>query len=199
MMQAESFIPSQLSGRNRRLLVEWRRLEEQLSARKDIRLEVIGRNAAMLPVCYEIHYMIRSICGVGNIDSLGQKGCYNPPLFANHFRMRIDLPPSYPSVDGAPVFRFLTVDEAGRSIPHPWHPNIRYFGEMAGRVCLNAVDTFTELAWGVERIAQYLRYEIYHALSEPPYPEDMQVAAWVVRQGEPNEWVYFDQENNDDE
>ena len=52
-------------------------------------------------------------------------------------------------------------------------------------------DTYTDLAWAVERVAQYLRYEIYHAVSEPPYPEDLKVAAWVIRQGEPKEWTVF--------
>ncbi len=107
--------------------------------------------------------------------------------------MQIDLPPGYPCIDSPPALRFLTADENGNPIPHPWHPNIRYFGSFAGRVCINMADSYTDLAWGVERVGQYLRYERYHAVNEPPYPEDMQVAAWVIRQGEPNEWVYFSQ------
>jgi hypothetical protein len=55
-------------------------------------------------------------------------------------------------------------------------------------------DTYTDLVWGVERVGHYLRYDIYHAVSEPPYPEDLKVASWVIRQGEPNEWIYFDNE-----
>ena len=51
-----------------------------------------------------------------------------------------------------------------------------------------------DLAWYVERVALYLRYDLYHAVQEPPYPEDMKVARWVLRQGEPEGWVYFDQE-----
>jgi Tol biopolymer transport system component len=58
---------------------------------------------------------------------------------------------------------------------------------------INLTDTYTDLAWGVERVASYLTYETYHAYQEPPYPEDMKVAAWVLRQGEPNEWIYFNQ------
>ena len=194
MMQSSSFIPEQLSGRNRRLLREWRLLEDRFGGRRDIVVSVADVNAAGLPVRYRVDYRIRSICGVEQVERLGEAGGETPPLFADAFRMDIVLPVNYPCVDGAPEFRFCTQDGAGNPIPHPWHPNIRWFGDMAGRVCLNMDDTYTDLAWGVDRIAGYLRYEVYHAVSEPPYPEDMQVAAWVIRQGEPKEWIYFDHE-----
>ena len=193
MMRSQDFIPDSLSGRNRRLLHEWRTLEERFGARKDVDVQVAACNAAGLPVRYLVEYRLRSICGVENVERLGEPGVENPPLFADGFRMEIELPVNYPCVDGAPVFRFLCSDDGGRPLPHPWHPNIRWFGAMAGRVCLNANDTYTDLAWGVDRIARYLRYDLYHAVAEPPFPEDMQVAAWVVRQGEPREWIYFDQ------
>jgi hypothetical protein len=54
-------------------------------------------------------------------------------------------------------------------------------------------DTYTDLLWGIRRVASYLRYETYHALMESPYPEDLKVAAWVIRQGEPNGWLLFEQ------
>lgn len=175
----------ELSGRNRRLQYEWRKLEERFGARPDIRVSVSAANAQGLPVRYQVEYRIRSICGVEQVDRLGEPGVQNPPRFADRFRMELILPPNYPCVDGAPEFRFCA--------PYPWHPNIRWFGPLAGRVCLNMNDTYTDLAWGVDRIAQYLRYDLYHAVNEPPFPEDQQVAAWVVRQGEPNGWIYFDQ------
>ena len=184
----------EMSGRNRRLQYEWHKLEERFGARPDIVVSVAAANAAGLPVRYEVVYHLRSLCGVEHVARLGEPGVSNPPLFARDFRMEIVLPPSYPCVDGMPQFRFLTADGEGRPIPHPWHPNLRYFGPLAGRVCLNMSDTYTDLAWCVSRIAQYLRYDVYHAVNEPPYPEDMQVAAWVVRQGEPKEWIYFDQD-----
>ena len=193
-MRSCEFIPERLSGRGKRLLAEWRILEDRFDRRSDITVSVGSVGADGLPVRYIVDYSIRSICGVEHLDRLGEAGVSNPPIFADAFRMELVLPANYPCVDGAPMFRFLTNDGDGNPLPHPWHPNIRYFGEMAGRVCLNQDDTYTELAWGVERIAQYLRYERYHAVSEPPYPEDMQVAAWVIRQGEPNEWIYFDQD-----
>ena len=181
-------------GRDRRLRCEWRKLEERLAGRNDIVCQPVAYNAAGLPVRYQVEYRLRSICGVEHLEQFGERDCSHPPIFANRFLMWIDLPEKYPCVDGAPKFCFLTKDESGKNIPHPWHPNIRYFGNFAGRVCINMADTYTDLAWGVERVASYLRYECYHAVSEPPYPEDMQVAAWVIRQGEPNGWVYFSQD-----
>lgn len=195
MRESSRYDKSQLSGRNRRLLYEWQQLEQRLERRHDITCEVIRRNTAGMPTAYLINYQMRSICGVTNMERFGEPGVVNQPQYATGYKMRIDLPEGYPSVDAPPVFRFMIQDEKGQPIPHPWHPNIRYFGDFAGRVCINMVDTYTDLIWGVERVAQYLRYDLYHAVSEPPYPEDLKVAAWVIRQGEPNEWIYFDQTN----
>jgi len=193
MKSSSDFIPSELTGRNRRLLYEWRKLEERLSHRCDIICRVVGTNAVGLPICYHVEYHLHSICGVTDIEHFGEPGIAHQPIFADRFMMQIDLPALYPCVDAPPAFHFLTADEAGQPIPHPWHPNIRYFGDMAGRVCINMADTYTDLIWGVERVGQYLRYEIYHAIVEPPYPEDLKVADWVLRQGEPNGWIYFNQ------
>ena len=140
---------------------------ERLSGRSDITVRVGRTNQAALPTEYVVKYDIRSICG---IDASGT------PLFAPCFTMKITLPPDYPQIDAPPEFRFV---EADGSRHLPWHPNIRYYDDMAGRVCLN----------------MYLRYELYHALPTPPYPEDLKVAEWVRKQGEPNEWIFFDQDN----
>ena len=191
-MNSRDYDSKALKGRNRRLLTEWRRLEQCLENRHDIQLQVIRRNAEGLPISYLVTYQLRSICGVSNLEHFGERGVSNEPVYATGYQMRIDIPDGYPSVDCPPVFRFLTCDEQGTPIPHPWHPNIRWFGDFAGRVCINMADTYTDLAWGVDRVAQYLRYDTYHAISEPPYPEDLKVASWVIRQGEPNEWIYFD-------
>lgn len=183
-----------VSGKNRRLLAEWQLMEKRLAGRQDISYEITERNAAGMPTGYLVHYQLKSICGVGDVERLDDPRVSNPPLFATGFRMSIQLPDGYPSVDAQPAFQFLTADEQGQPIPHPWHPNIRYFGTFAGRVCINMADTFTDLVWGVLRVADYLRYDVYHAVQEPPYPEDLKVAAWVIMQGEPNGWIYFNQE-----
>lgn len=174
---------AELKGRNRRLAYEQQKLEE-LAARRDwMELSIIGTNGAGVANHYRVIYNIRCMCGVEDIERLGTPGVQNAPIFADRFVMDIEIPYGYPSIDAMPTFRFLTHDE-GKAIPHPWHPNIRWFGDMAGRVCINMPDTYADIAWCVERVARYLRYEIYHAVNEPPYPEDQQVAAWVIRQYE---------------
>ncbi len=194
MKTSSEFTPSALSGRNRRLLYEWRKIEERLERRSDIVCHVASVNAQQLPVSYLVDYHVRSISGVTHLDRFEDPTVSHAPLFASHFVMRIDIPDQYPCVDAPPSFHFLTADAEGHATAHPWHPNIRYFGAMAGRVCINMADTYTDLIWGVERVKQYLTYETYHAIAEPPYPEDLQVASWVLREGEPNGWLSFRQE-----
>lgn len=195
MMESSQYEASKLSGRNRRLLYEWQKLKEGLKGRPDINWRVERTNADGLPVSYRIDYYQRSICGVTDVAHLNEEGVTNKPLYADHFVMMLDLPAKYPCVDGAPVLHFLTADN-GEEMPHPWHPNIRYFGAFAGRVCINMVDTYTDLLWGVRRVAAYLRYDTYHATLEAPFPEDLQVAAWVRQQGEPNGWVRVERIEN---
>ena len=184
----------ELSGRNRRLLNEWKLLDQRLAGRKDMRYRITKRNLNGLPVKYLIEYGIRSICQVNDADKLNKQGSDNSPVFASVFFMQIDIPENYPCIDAPVSFRFLTQDSTGEPIPHPWHPNIRFFGEFAGRVCLNTPDSYTSLAWCVERVALYLCYDLYHAFPEPPYPEDLKVAEWVLKQGEPKGWIFFGQE-----
>ena len=193
-LSPDSWTPAAaLTGRDRRLLYEWRKMDDHLRHRRDIGYAVCERNARGLPTAYRVTYRLRSICGVQRPEEPEEP---NPPVFADTFLMHIGLPDNYPSVDGLPAFRFLTRDDDGRPVPHPWHPNIRYYGEFAGRVCLNMPDTYTDLVWGVERVAHYLRYDLYHARNEAPFPEDLRVAQWVVEQGEPKGWIYFDQPDN---
>ena len=178
-----------MNGRSKRLLNEWQTLQHGLDGRKDISCRVLTTNADGVPDSYLVDYQIRSICGVTDMAQLGTAGISNEPLYADHFTMRIELPANYPQVDGEPVLTFLTHDGRGNALPHPWHPNIRYFGSFAGRVCINMADSYTSLLWAVQRIGAYLRYEVYHATMEPPYPEDLQVATWVRDQGEHNGWT----------
>ncbi len=190
------FDPLSLTGRNRRLLHEWSELDRALASRPELDYRIVQRNAQGLPTGYEVTYHVRSICGVERIERLQETEVSHPPLFATEFCLRITLPEHYPCIDAPAEFRFVTHREE-RKIPHPWHPNIRYFGEFAGRVCLNTPDTYAGLAWCVERISHYLNYDRYHARPEPPYPEDMKVAEWVVREGEPRGWIYFEDQRSE--
>ena len=51
-MQIPDFSSVRLTGRNRRLLHEWKAMEERLQGRDDISYEVRKRNAQGLPVSY---------------------------------------------------------------------------------------------------------------------------------------------------
>lgn len=146
--------------------------------RDDIAVEVTQTTPSGIPTAYRVTYSIRCICGIH--DDLS-------PIFANRFVLEMTLPEGYPQIDAMPQCFFV-------GDVKPWHPNIRYHGEMAGRVCINMPNTNADLSWCLARIALYLRYELYHAINESPYPEDLKVAEWVRHHGEPNEWIFYDQE-----
>ena len=196
MRESSRYVTSQFSGRNRRLLYEWQQLDELLEGRLDISCNVIRRNTAGLPTAYLICYQLKSICGVTDMEHFGEPGVKNMPVYATGYKMRIDLPDCYPSVDAPPSFRFLLHDEQGQSIPHPWHPNIRYSGSFKGHVCLNSKDmgVMASIKSLILRVEQYLKYQDYHAENIYPYPEDQNVAEWVREEAEPNGWTRFPQD-----
>lgn len=183
MKTIDTFDPKTLSGRNRRLLHEWREMTDRIDGSHSVSFSVEETNTIGLPTAYLVNYDLLSISGI-DTDSR--------PIFTRGYKMMIELPDNYPCADGAPHYHFL-VNHNGKPIAHPWHPNIRYYGAFAGRVCLNAPDTYASLAWATMRIAEYLEYNRYHASNIPPYPEDLKVAQWVVELGEPNGWIFFEQ------
>ena len=119
MRESERYADPKFIGRNRRLLNEWRKLEERLENRRDIQLQVVRRNADGLPTGYLVSYQLKSICGVNNLEHFGERGVTNTPVFATGYQMSIDIPDGYPSLDCPAVFRFLTHDDEGNPIPHP--------------------------------------------------------------------------------
>lgn len=183
----EDFEGIAVKGRNARLLVEWQMMSKQFEGDSEVSFSVAKRNFMGLPEAYLVRYDVRSFCGTLPKDGDGLE----KPEVADSFLMEINLPNNYPSADGFPEFRFRTSDDKGANIAHPWHPNIRYHGDFAGRVCLSAAEcgTFTDLAWYVERVRAYLKYEKYNAKNTPPFPEDVVVAQWVEQQAEPNGWI----------
>ena len=170
------------------MFTEWESIERLYGQMGEVYCVVRKRNAKQLPVVYEVIFNIHSFCGVEEPDVNGLQR----PIYADRFLMRINIPNNYPSMDAKLEFKFLTKNMAGEEIPHPWHPNIRYFGDFAGRVCLNAdaCGSYTDLSWYIDRVAHYLRYDTYHAkIGVPPFPEDDKVAEWVTEQGEPYGWI----------
>ncbi|MDR0796827.1 MAG: hypothetical protein LBE79_12400 [Tannerella sp.] len=144
-----------------------------------ITYRITKRNPSGLPLAYEITFRIKSITGVKEPDRQGLQ----KPVFGDNHILRITIPNNYPSADGGyPDFKFVT---------DIWHPNIRFFGEFKGHVCLNfnSSGTSTSLAEFIGKVAAYLRYDEYHALDVEPFPEDPTVAKWVREQAEPQGWV----------
>ena len=174
-------------GRNRRLMHEWSAIDQRFHDDPVISYTITRRNQENLPTQYEVVFKVKSFC---NVEEPDEKGLCKP-ITADVFRMNITIPNNYPAVDSKLEFKFICKDAEGKEIPHPWHPNIRFFGDFAGRVCLNtpACGTFTDLAWYIDRVMLYLKYEKYHALNIPPFPEDNKVAEWILEQAEPQGWI----------
>ena len=179
MDEIELFRSKVRPGRETRLLNEWKRLHEACTASDAVSYTVSKMNVSGLPEAYEIVFRIKSITGVEEADTQGLQ----KPIFGDRHILRISLPNNYPAANGGyPEFKFVT---------DVWHPNVRYFGDFKGRVCLNFDDcvTSTYLTEHVATIAGYLRYETYHARDEYPYPEDRTVARWILEQAEPQGWI----------
>ena len=184
------FNEQELSGRDARLLQEWKELDAVCSKRRatspDIRKPSLSyiirrKNATGLPTEYEIWYRVKSIVGVEDTEPPRK------PIFGNLHKMSVVLPNNYPSADGNPVFTFIT---------DIWHPNIRYAGSFKGHVCLTIKEmgVLASIKDLVLRVERYLKYQMYHAQNTYPYPEDQGVAEWVREEGEPNGWVKFAQD-----
>lgn len=185
-----NFNQKELSGRDRRLLQEWREIDELCSKRKasspnprkpSLSYMIRRKNIMGLPTEYEIWYRCKSIVGVKDSPVPRE------PIFGYLHKLSIILPLSYPSADGNPIFNFRT---------DIWHPNIRHSGSFKGKVCLTIKEmgVLASLKTLVLRVEQYLKYQLYHAQNTYPYPEDQNVAEWVREEGEPNGWTRFGQD-----
>ena len=171
------------TGRDARLFKEWERIDRRYENDQQVKYIIRNRNGMKLPVTYDIIFNIKSIVGVEQANEAGLQ----KPIFGKQHVMRITLPNNYPGADGLPDFTFTT---------DVWHPNIQYFGDFKGHVCLNQADSGvrTRLIDYIDRVINYLTYEDYHAVNEYPYPQDKTVAEWVLEQGEPQNWLHFEQD-----
>jgi len=166
-------------GRETRLFNEWKMIDAEFASNSEICYSITKRNPTGIPLAYEITFHIKSFIGVEEADKQGLQ----KPVFDNKHILHITIPNNYPSADGGyPGFKFVT---------DVWHPNVRFFGQFKGHVCLNFdhSGTSTPLAEFINKVAAYLRYDEYHALDEAPFPEDLTVAQWVREQAEPQEWI----------
>ena len=180
--EIDKFKEKTYSGKDARLFKEWELIDRRYENDEQGSYIIRKRNGLGLPIVYDIVFNVRSIIGVKPADENGLQ----TPVFGDEHIMRITLPNNYPSSDGQPEFSFTS---------NVWHPNIRFFGDFKGRVCLNTGDSgvHTHLVDYIDRVIDYLTYDDYHARNEYPYPEDLDVAEWVLKQGEPQGWVHFKQ------
>ena len=82
-------------GRNRRLMHEWSAIDQRFHDDPDISYLIKKRNPDNLPVQYEFIFKVKSFCNVQEPDENGL--CL--PVFADVFRMNINIPNNYPAVD----------------------------------------------------------------------------------------------------
>lgn len=91
MTPSETIQGIKLAGRNRRLYYEWEKLYSVCQRHHEISLHVEHSNALGLPTTYRIDYQLRSICGVKELERLGEAGVQNLPIFAKGFTLTIEL------------------------------------------------------------------------------------------------------------
>ena len=179
MESIESYQDKVKPGRETRLYNEWKMIDAEYSSHEVISYNITKRSPSGMPLAYEITFHIKSITGVEDPNVQGLQ----KPVFGDTHILHITIPNNYPSADGGyPHFKFVT---------DVWHPNIRFYGEFKGHVCLNFANssTSTSLVEFVGKVVAYLRYDEYHALDEEPFPEDQTVAKWVREQAEPQGWI----------
>ncbi len=169
MMETPVYDFTQLQDpRDKRLATEHQLLHEFCSKTDKIRYETEGKR--MPPEKYLIHYHVKSIVGIEEET--------RAPVFGEHHIIEISLPKAFP-IEGARIYARTDI----------WHPNIKWSGRYKGRVCGN-MESFGKmytLDLLVRRIGQILQYKNYHADKEiSPYPEDFEVADWVIEYAEPS-------------
>jgi len=180
--EIEDYRGKKYSGHDTRIFKEWEMMDQRYRGDKQCEYIIRKRNGAGLPIVFDIIFNIKSIIGVEEADDQGLQ----KPIFGNEHIMRIKLPNNYPDAHSQPEFDFTT---------NVWHPNIQYSGDFKGHVCLNTTDhgVYTSLVTYIDRVIDYLTYEDYLAKNEYPYPQDLEVAEWVLTQAEPQGWIPFTQ------
>jgi hypothetical protein len=169
------------SGKDLRLYNDWQSIIELCKSDNQIFFRVLKtKTGTELPTDYEITFMVKSITGI--LPN-------NMPEFGNKHQILISLPEKYPV--SAPLLRTLSP---------VWHPNVKYLyhppGE--GHICVNMNMVGNEpLSVLVMRTFDIIGYQNYWAKFEMPFPEDLEVAKWVIEHGEPKGWVLQLKEENE--
>jgi len=161
-------MPKYRDPRLRRLEKEYRLLEEFCDQSDLIDFVPFKQKRGFPPERYHITYRVKSIVGIDHNQV---------PIFGEKHVAEITIPPTFP----------LAKQPECKMITPVWHPNIKFDGEYAGRICINegALGHWHTLDMLAERIGEMLQYKNYHAENTAPHPEDGRVALWVREFGEP--------------
>jgi hypothetical protein len=167
-----------------RLATDHIKLHETCARSDRMSYEVVTPHPIMPnpPVAYRITFDVKSITRIDEKDKA--------PVFDEGFAVNVQLPYAsggdpYPY---SPAMLYVDVDHKP-----VWHPNIKYEGDFAGRICGNS-KTFGkayDLGLLAIRIGEILQYKNYLAEHVDPFPEDTAVALWVREYAEPKGIVNY--------
>ena len=104
-----------LPPKARRLAKEHIELHELCKRSDKISYEIVKRVGKMPPTIYRITYKVKSIIGVDENKM---------PIYGDHHVIELKIPTGYPTES---IIPFAVTDI--------WHPNIRWVGELKGRIC----------------------------------------------------------------
>lgn len=160
--------PSFKNPRLNRLADEHNLLHDFCEVADLVSYEAVGAKAGFPPEKYLIHYKVKSITAIGP-DQM--------PVYGDTHTAEITIPARFP----------LAEQPKCKMVSQVWHPNIKFGGEFAGRICINAeaLGHWHTLDMLAERIGEMLQYKNYHAENTHPHPEDATVAKWVREFAEP--------------
>jgi ubiquitin-protein ligase len=151
----------------RRLLVEQERLINLTSRSKFIKIEPVEVVPGMPPDKYVITFTCKGIERINEKDE---------PIAARFHQVAMYISREFPRQE--PHLKWLTPI---------WHPNVDH--DEPHHVCTNNVQNFYSTK-GLDELVLWLgemvQYKRYHAAWLPPYPQDREVAKWVVEYAEPH-------------
>ena len=160
--------------RDNRLIKEFNAIDELCSKTSKIGYEVIETNRRNIPEKIKITYTnVKSIIGIHPDKT---------PVYGHTHEAKLVFPIDFPGTSHPEIF--MTSDI--------WHPNIKSKDPKKGRICINAkqISKYHGVDDLIHRVGELLQYKNYWAIWEPPYPEDEDVAEWVISFAEPNNIVH---------
>ncbi len=154
--------------RDNRLAKEHELLDDFCEQSKIVSYEGKRRRGGLPPDKYLFHYNLKSVVGIDANQN---------PIYGNKHTAEIEISPQFP-LGGQPSCKMITP---------AWHPNIKFDGAFAGKICINAeaLGSWHTMDMLAERIGEMLQFKNYHAVNEPPYPEDAKASQWMREYAEP--------------